>query len=312
MASEVLPAARLRALAPEAFTAFDVVLASVPGDASPRRMELARRHVAVLLRDHGDSLPALAELPASEGAEIAPGPDSQVPGPDRAVLELTDQFVLDVAAVTDEQRDRWFAELSTDAFPVVQCVYVLDHGLRMRAALRQVFGVEGGAAAPGEATPTELWPALEEWMRAVARLQALDPLTTELVRLRGARAHNCRLCRSLRNVRAVRDGAGESTFDKIDDYERSDLVERHKVALRVVDAMLWQPTAWPVGLVEDVRSAFTDEAALELVLDVGRNAANKIAVAFGADQANVADGVELYDVDDLGDLVYGVAATPGP
>jgi hypothetical protein len=48
---------------------------------------------------------------------------------------------------------------------------------------------------------------------------------------------------------------------------------------------------------------------VELVLDVARNAANKIAVAFGADEAHVTDGVEFYDVDERGELVYGL--TPG-
>ena len=33
--------------------------------------------------------------------------------------------------------------------------------------------------------------ALEGWQAAVMRLSALDPVTTELVRLRCARYHNC-------------------------------------------------------------------------------------------------------------------------
>jgi hypothetical protein len=39
------------------------------------------------------------------------------------------------------------------------------------------------------------------------------------------------------------------------------------------------------------------------VLDVARNAANKIAVALAADGARVADGVEFFDLDGSGDLV---------
>ena len=44
----------------------------------------------------------------------------------------------------------------------------------------------------------------------------------------------------------------------------------------------------------------------ELVLDVTRNALNKIAVALGADAAHVEDGIEIYDVDADGELVYGL------
>ena len=104
----------------------------------------------------------------------------------------------------------------------------------------------------------------------------------------------------------MQGGADESTFDQVDDYERSSLSERHKVALRLTDAMLWQPTSYPPGLVEQVHASFSADESLEIVLDVARNAANKIAVAFGADQANVAEGVEFYDVDERGELIYGL------
>jgi hypothetical protein len=47
---------------------------------------------------------------------------------------------------------------------------------------------------------------------------------------------------------------------------------------------------------------------VELVLDVARNAQNKIAVALGADDPNVESGVEIYDVNPDGTLTYGLAA----
>ncbi|MFN7150194.1 MAG: carboxymuconolactone decarboxylase family protein, partial [Microthrixaceae bacterium] len=308
----------LRALAPEPFEAFDVVLAALPAAAPPRLGELARRRIVMLLAGERDAVAPLAELADGDLVHLASWPTSlQFDAADRAVLELTEQFVIDVASITDEQRSRCLGDLGDHAFVAVQSVYVLDHGLRVRAALRQLFGVEHGAAQPspggsaaGAATP-DLWTSLDEWMRSVARLRQLDPLTTELVRLRGARAHDCRLCRSLRNVRAVEGGADESTFDQVDDYESSSLSERHKVALRLTDAMLWQPTRFPDPLVDQVRAEFDPTEALELVLDVARNAANKIAVTFGADQANVAEGVEYYDVDELGDLVYGLTPDTG-
>lgn len=298
----------LRALAPEPFEAFDVVLAALSDSAPPRLGELARRRIAMLLAGERDALAPLAELSEGDLVHLSTWPTSlQYDAADRAVLELTEQFVIDVASITDDQRTRCLGDLGDHAFVAVQTVYVLDHGLRVRAAVRQLFGVDDGAARPHEAgVAGDLWSSLDEWMRSVARLRRVDPLTTELVRLRGARAHDCRLCRSLRNVRAVEGGADESTFDQVDDYESSSLSERHKVALRLTDAMLWQPTRFPDPLVEQVRAEFDPAEALELVLDVARNAANKIAVTFGADQANVAEGVEYYDVDELGDLVYGL------
>jgi alkylhydroperoxidase family enzyme len=173
---------------------------------------------------------------------------------------------------------------------------------RMHAAWQQLFDAEPtttDAVAPGD-----LWADLEAFMRAVAMLDTLDPVTTEIVRLRGARAHNCRLCQSTRSVRAARAGADESVYDQIDHYETSALAPRHQVALRLVDAFLWQPLAYPTDLAGAVDAAFSTAETVELVLDVVRNAANKIAVLFAADAPHVAEGIELYDVSAEGDVVY--------
>ncbi len=301
-------ATQLRALAPEPFETFDVVLGALPAAAPTRRTELARRRIAMLLDGAQDALPPLDELPVDHLQTLSSWPTSlHYDAADRAVLELAEQFVIDVSATSDDQRRRCLGDLGDQAFATVQTLYVLDHGLRVRAPRSTLCGVgHGAAAAIPTAPPDDLWSALDEWTHAVARLRALDPLTTELVRLRGARVHDCRLCRSLRNVRAVQGGADESTFDQVDDYERSALSERHKVALRLTDAMLWQPTAYPPGLVEQVHDHFDPSESVEIVLDVARNAANKIAVTFGADQPNVEDGVEYYDVDETGELVYGL------
>ena len=217
---------------------------------------------------------------------------------------LVEQFVVDVGSVTVAQRADALQALAGDAFAFMQVVYVCDMDIRLRAAFRQLFGAEPDAAR--EVEGTDLWSALEDFMRTVARMQALDPLTSELVRLRGARAHRCRLCQSVRSARAADVGADESVYDQIDAFEASALSERHKTALRLVDAMLWQPLNYPGGLADEVNERFTRPEAVEIVLDVVRNAANKIAVAFAADEPHVSEGVELYDIDARGEVVYGV------
>ena len=45
---------------------------------------------------------------------------------------------------------------------------------------------------------------------------------------------------------------------------------------------------------------------IELVLDVARNGANRIAVALGADAPTVTDGVEWFATLPDGDLAYGL------
>jgi hypothetical protein len=273
----------VRALAPEAFAAFDVVFATVDALVAPDLIDLARTQVAGAL--------------GTSDAPPAPGP----------AAALASQFVVDVAAVDDELRTAALTELAVGAFDFVQCCYLFDMTTRLRHGFVALLGADPFAPAdPAAPAADSLFAALEAMFSAVARLRNLDALTTEIVRLRGARAHNCRLCRSLRNVEAARGGADETLYDQIDHYETSNLSELHKSALRVVDAMLWSPLCYPAGLADEVRATFTDSETTELLLDVARNAANKIAVAFAADAPHVAEGVEYYDTDARGELVYGL------
>jgi len=286
--------AGLRALAPEAFGAFDAVEAAVRSQPDPALVRLLADHIAALLGEASATRPS----PVSPGPAAPPGRSTA----EQVALDTATQFVLDVAATTDAQRGALNEAFGPAAFDLAQVLYALDFGVRLRAAFGQVLGVAGPSPRP-PVEPLGLWPALEAMMGAVARLGAVDPVTTELVRLRGARTHNCRLCRSRRSVGALAGGADESTFDQIDRYETSDLAERRKVALRLTDAMIWEPVRFPAGLAGQVRAEFEPAEAVELILDVARNATNKIAVLFGADQANVTDGVEYFEVDARGEVV---------
>ena len=75
--------------------------------------------------------------------------------------------------------------------------------------------------------------------------------------------------------------------------------------------MIWQPAAYPDGLVEQVRATFSPEETVEMVLDLVRNAANKVAVALQADQPLVPVGVEYFSVERDGTLAYGLPAPVG-
>lgn len=79
----------------------------------------------------------------------------------------------------------------------------------------------------------------------------------------------------------------------------------HRVAVGLTDAMIWRPSRLSPSLVRDVRAEFTDIEVVELVLDVMRNAANKMAVALAADQPHVNDGVAVYEIDADGTAHYG-------
>jgi alkylhydroperoxidase family enzyme len=267
------------------FTAYDIVRATATA-IDARLVELARSSVG------------------SAFGVAAPGDG------DRACRRFAEQFVVDVGSLTDDQRDDATAALGHDAFAFTQLLYVFDWDTRLRAVFRQLFADDPLETPDDVETAASLWDALDTMFRTVARRRALDSLTTELVRLRGARAHNCRLCKSLRNIRPARDGVDETLYERVDHFESSNLDERHKVALRCTDALLWQPLAFPGSLAIAVHDQFSDDETVELLFDVARNAANKIAVALGADAPHVEQGVEYFDTDDDGELVYGLTLAP--
>ena len=263
--------------------------------------------------------------PVRDAVESILGPAGRRPGGPHAVLEpsgsvppatvaacvdVAEQFVVDVPRTTDEQRAALSSAMGRDTFTFVQVLYVVDVFGRMRIGFDRLGPPDAVAApvgAPIHVPEGDLWTLLERFMQVVAQLDALDPLTAELVRLRGARVHDCRLCRSRRSLRAL-DAAGDPDVLEVDDLDSPRLDERQRVALRATDALVTQPSAIDAELAAAVHRCFSTDEVLELVLDVARNAANKIAVALGADAPVVADGIELYDLDATGTVVADVDA----
>jgi len=140
----------------------------------------------------------------------------------------------------------------------------------------------------------QLVALLGAYQDTVMRSQVLDPVTTELVRLRCARQHDCRICQSLRLVDARDDGATDDVTDQIDHYETSGLSERHKVALRLVDAVIWRPSDMTDELVNEAHEHFTDAELSELLLDITKWSTQKIHVTLGT------DGTDRVPLDEHG------------
>ncbi len=107
-------------------------------------------------------------------------------------------------------------------------------------------------------------------------------MTTEVVRLRGAAQHNCRLCKSRRETNALDAGGTEDLYGQIEQFESADgLTDAQKAALRYVDALIWSPSQIGAEVAAGVHEHFSEDQALELTWDVMRNAANKIMVSLG-------------------------------
>jgi alkylhydroperoxidase family enzyme len=244
------------------------------------------------------SLPA---LPAEVVVE-QPGSDAET-----VVADFAEQFSIDVSAVTDAQRAALTGALGRDAFGAVVQMYVADFLPRVAAGLTALEqSVDWLPEQPRwDAGIDASDVVFNHLLPGVARLRSLDPVTTEVVRLRGAVAHNCRLCKSLRDSAALDSGGSENLYGDIERYADSrSLTDGHKAALRYADALIWSPSRIEAAVAADVLQHFSPAQARELTLDVMRNASNKIAVALKADAPRVEQGTSLYTIDADGQPVY--------
>jgi alkylhydroperoxidase family enzyme len=294
----------VRAIAPAAVDAFRDLIAAVGAADDAAGLEVVRRRIAMVLSVPSDVLPVLAPPPPAKLADLAAWPTSPAfDDVDRVRLEFAEQFVIDVAAVSATDRQRLSDALGAATFPFVQSVYVLDHVARLSAVIRQIFGASPlDAELPGESR--ELWPAMECMMAAVMTIGGLDPLTAELVRLRGARVHNCRVCQSRRRVAAVVDDA--TLLEDPHAVDAAGLDDAQRAALHLTDAILLNPGTIPAAVTNAVTTYLTPQHALEVAMLVAHNAANKIAVALAADAPTVTQGVEFFEVDTAGGYEYGL------
>ena len=270
------------------------LVALSPGDG--RAAALIRRVCAQTLW-----LPA---LPA-EVAVTDPGSDA-----DAVVADFAEQFSIDVSMIGDQQRSRLWSALGDNTFGVVVQMYIADFVPRVRAGLealgvgqRYLGWADGRVAWDHTTDPSDA--VFNGFLPAVARLRDLDALTSEVVRLRGAAQHNCRLCKSLRETTALGAGGSETLYGDIERFEASELLtDRQKAALRYADALIWSPGHIDRGIVAAVRAQFSDDEAAELTFDVMRNASNKVAVALAGDAPRVASGTEEYLLDVDGQTVF--------
>lgn len=128
------------------------------------------------------------------GAAPAEGSSPPATERERACCEFADQFVVHVPGVTEAQRDAVAAQLGQEqVLELARTLYVFDMTDRLRLALGRLFEPAGGdGAEPAPSEPQPLGAAVDGLHAAAMQLHALDPVTTELVRLHCARYHDCK------------------------------------------------------------------------------------------------------------------------
>lgn len=260
----------------------------------------------------------LVPLPAPPSAgplddRVVAGDWSSTSGVDQTVLRFAEQFSVDVSALDESLRADLWAALGEGPREArgrfLAMAWVADLLPRVSATLDRLFAASPQLPVTGEELVVDdATPLAHEFVRVVYNLHELDPVLSEMVRLRGAHAHNCRLCKSIVNRAALTAGATLTDFAAVEAQEPSTLSAPQQAALALVDAMLWYPARMPEEVLDGIRREFTPAQAVELVLDVMRNAWNKTTVAAVMDEAHVADGVEVYEYRDDGTTRFGLAA----
>jgi AhpD family alkylhydroperoxidase len=303
-----LPAGLSR-LRPEACGLLTALNERVWREGDPVLLELVRVRVGQLIGN-----PAALSLASSAFSAFSAA--------EQDVVDFAEQFVIEVGGTTEEMREGLTARFGVDgARALVTAIYVVEFTQRLQLIAARLLD-DGFAAVPaGSSAVTDFAAAdfaaadfaaadasaaglLDAYQAAVVRGSALDPVTTELVRLRCARTHHCRICQTLRLADSRAAGVDEDMTATVDFYERSDLPERAKVALRVTDAFITQPSPLSGVVAGQARASFGPGELASLCLDITKWSTQKIKVALGTDGADRlvtdADGVALFGFDSGG------------
>ena len=157
----------------------------------------------------------LLGYPADPAASTEAATDQAV----AAGLALTEQYLIDVSSATAQQIDALAAQLDGSVVDFVTALLVVEQRMRLELGLSRVLGdgmkdaADPVAETPAYPAPTrvpvrpstparaprapgarrdrELGAALLRFAAAAVRNDGVDPVTTELVRLRCATYHDC-------------------------------------------------------------------------------------------------------------------------
>jgi hypothetical protein len=141
--------------------------------------------------------------------------------------------------------------------------------------------------------------AIADFAASVVNATTVDPIVTELVRLRCAQIHDCRLCGSLRNQAALDQGFDETMQRKIANYQSSDFTPEIIAALRLCDAMILAPSSADTHLKELLQRYFSSQQIAEICLDVMKWSQQKALVALRL-EAPAWDTVNILLFDEQG------------
>ncbi len=147
--------------------------------------------------------------------------------------------------------------------------------------------------------------AIADFAAAAVRVKGIDPIVTELVRLRCAQYHDCRLCGSFRVQEALDAGFDESMQKAIAMHESSDFSPKIKAALKLCDAMIMNPRHIDATLRDELHAHFSDAEITEICVDVMKWSQQKSLVALRIEPPASEDHLTQLIFGDDGHPVFG-------
>lgn len=262
--------------------------------------------------------PALAELLRQRVAEQLGAPEalgfgnrvstSARTGRERVCFEFADQFVVYVPGITEAQRDAVAGELGQpQVLDLARMLYAFDMAARLRLSLSRLYGSDdpGGEQSPAQAPlqGLELREAIDGLHAAGMLLPALDPVTTEYVRLHCARYHHCRICQSLRLASAKDAGLEEEMLMQVARHDESRLSDRQTTALRLAEAFVTHPAGIDGELRERVLAELSPAEVVEVMFDIMAWSQQKVLVALVLDDPINPDALSSLAFDAEGHAI---------
>ena len=234
---------------------------------------------------------------------------------ERNVLALADQFAVAVDGIGEELLAKLVDHAGAAAVSaLVNALYLVDMTLRLELVVPVVLGTAVGRhVAPaagddnlsvtGSISGNIIGEAIADFAAAAVLATDVDPITSELVRLRCAQTHHCRLCGSLRQRTALDAGFDETMADRVARYETAGFANAQVMALRLCDVLIMQPADATDVLRADLARYFSPTQIAEICFDVVKWSQQKALVAMQAD-APPWEGVHILDFDPRGHPVF--------
>src|SRR5262249_51809349 len=153
----------------------------------------------------------------------------------------------------------------------------------------------------------EMSRAQGDFYSSVGRLDGLDPVLLELVRIRCARTHDCRMCKASRYLPAFDAGLDEQSLTSVDFYESSALPERARVAWRRPDQFVTRRGEIDPVLRRALHAHFTEREIVALSLEIAKFSIQKQLITLGLDvmpDVDMDHEVAWFEYDASGQIAY--------